>query len=356
MNRSSLGFNEYAARIPSALPAKGLFARVIAEHRTEYEIVDAETLIAVVRGSFHRDEEFPKVGDWVRYAPTEGGGAVIEEILPRLTVIARKENDASARQVIATNVDRMLVVQGLDGDFNLRRIERYLVLAKQSGCEPIVVLTKSDIAKNPDAAIAQVKEIAPDVTVVAIAITEGIGTDAIRALLPARQTAVLVGSSGAGKSTLLNALLGADAMRTQEVRAYDSRGRHTTTHRELFIIPGGSLVIDTPGMRELGILPSDDAANEAIFAKVAAIVLECRFPDCDHDKSVGCAVIAAIEKGLIDPSQFVAYQRILREQEFEATRMSAEAERTRLAEMHARQKGYRKVQGRKYADQDDLAT
>ena len=349
MNKELLGFEDYVTRSGVRLADGALVARVIAEHKTEYAIVDAEELVAVVRGSFHRDEEFPKVGDWVTYSPTEGGGAVIETLLPRLAVIARKEVGSDKRQVIATNVDRMLVVQGLDGDFNLRRIERYLILARQSGCEPVIILTKSDVAKDAQASVAQVLEVAPGTRVHAISVTTGVGIETVRELLAPGRTAVLVGSSGAGKSTILNALLGSDAMRTQEVRADDSRGRHTTTHRELFVVPGGGLVIDTPGMRELGILPTDDSANEEIFAKVSDIILDCRYPDCDHEKSAGCAVQAAIADGTLDAKQFVAYHRILRDQAAALAKVSADAERERLAAMHKLTKGVRKVMNDKRA-------
>jgi ribosome biogenesis GTPase len=263
----------------------------------------------------------------VVYTPTTDTTAVIERILPRFTTIARKESNASAAQVLATNVDRMLVVQGLDSDFNVRRLERYLLLAHHSGCQAAVVLTKRDLCTDLDAKLAAVHAVNATVPVITTALTTGIGLDALQALLTQGETVVLLGSSGAGKSTIINALAGNDVQETAAVRSFDGKGRHTTTRRELFVTGTGGLVIDTPGMRELGILPSDTAASEELFEHIEELAAQCRFADCDHERSAGCAIQAALHDGSLDSKQLASYYRILEEQQREAARMAAAAQR-----------------------------
>lgn len=344
----------YKERLP--VPEGRRVARVIAEHRTEYDLFDQVQLLGVVRGSFHLNDRFPKVGDWVTYEPAEEGKAVIDEVLPRFTEIARKASGEDTIQVIAANVDLMLAVQGLDHDFNPRRLERYLILAKQSGCTPAVILTKSDLRKDVASAIAAVREIDEDVTVITVSVPRNEGVEEVRALLQPGMTAVMVGSSGAGKSTLLNALLREERMRTQEVRADDSRGRHTTTHRELFPLPNGSMIIDTPGMRELGLLPTRDTSRDEVYAAIVELINECRFADCDHDRSAGCRIKEAIESGEITEGSFQGYLKVLREEEFAEAKRSELLEINRLRETKAVNKTHKKIQQMKYGSQDQEAS
>jgi len=311
-----LAREHYLQRVGQELPARS--ARVIAEHRTEYALFDDEEMLGVVRGTFHRDGGFPKVGDWVAYDPAEEGKVVIEHVLPRFAEIARKASGEDAVQVIAANVDLMLAVQGLDQDFSPRRLERYLVLARQAACEPAILLTKSDLRDEAGTleALREVRAIDPEVRVITLSVPDGVGIDAVRELLRPGSTAVLVGSSGAGKSTLLNALLGEERQRTREVRAEDGKGRHTTTHRELFPLPGGSTVIDTPGMRELGVLPASETARDEVYAEVAELATACRFADCDHARSAGCRIREAIASGELPEGSFQGYAKMLREEGF----------------------------------------
>ena len=250
----------------------------------------------------HALTEPPAVGDWVLARPTDTDWPVVR-LLPRRTQFVRHASGLETRpQVIAANVDRVLVATGLDGDFSLRRLERYLLALATSGAAATIVLTKAD--QCPDAESYRVKAAALASTVVVSAHT-GEGMAALRALVPPGVTAALVGSSGVGKSTLVNALMGDERMTTGAVRAFDKKGRHTTTHREMFVVPGGGVVIDTPGMR--GLEPWADegtlAALDAMFAEVSAAADGCRYTDCDHEETPDCAVRAGAGNGTLSPER-----------------------------------------------------
>lgn len=275
----------------------------------------------------------PVAGDWVAVAarPAEGAGT-IHAVLPRRTQFQRRAPDSpQAVQVVAANVDVTLLVLALTADFNLRRLERYLAAAWQSGARPVVVLTKSDLDPDPSAALAAAAAVAVGAPVLTVSALSGAGLADLAELLPPGDTAAVLGSSGAGKSTLVNALAGGDRMATAAVRADDQRGRHTTTHRELVLLPGGALLLDTPGMRELGLIDVDDGLDAA-FDDIARLAGRCRFSDCRHDSEPGCAIREALDRGALDPARWRAFAKLQRElsrREHKDDRLARTAERRR---------------------------
>jgi ribosome biogenesis GTPase len=270
----------------------------------------------------------PAVGDWVALR-----GELAVALLPRRSAFTRTvAGRTSAAQVVAANLDTVLVVDALAGPTRARRVERYLAVAWSSGATPVVVLTKADLCDDVAAAVAEVQEEAIGVEVLAVSVRTGQGVDAVRALVGPGQTAAMVGPSGVGKSSLANALAGRTVAPTREVREADGRGRHTTTARELHVLPGGGLLIDTPGMRELGLY--DDEGVDAAYADVAELAAACRFRDCAHRTEPGCAVAAAVDDGRLDPARLVGWRKLQAEAHRQLLRADA---RARAAE-HARVK------------------
>ncbi len=273
----------------------------------------------------------PAVGDWVALR-----GELAVAILPRRTAFVRTmAGRSSGAQVVAANLDVVLVVDALSGETRLRRVERYLAVAWSSGATPVVVLTKADLCDDVAASVAEVAEDALGVEVLAVSSMTGDGLGAVRALLGPGRTAAMVGPSGVGKSSLANALAGETLAATREIRD-DGRGRHTTTARELHLLPGGGLLVDTPGMRELAL--HDDAEGiEAAFADVVELATACRFRDCGHRGEPGCAVSAAIDDGRLDPSRLVAWRKLQAENRRQLLRVDARAraeEKARLRSFH----------------------
>jgi ribosome biogenesis GTPase / thiamine phosphate phosphatase len=257
------------------------------------------------------------VGDWVALAE----GSVIAQILPRRTVFLRQAaGEREEAQVIAANVDRVFVVTSVEGDFNVRRLERYLLAVAGGGAEPIIVLTKADLLDDPSPIVVEAKPLA---RVVVTSALRDMGIDDLRALMPPGSTSVLVGSSGVGKSALVNRLLGKEVQREGHVRAHDKRGRHTTTRRELFALPNGGLVVDTPGMRELKVWQAADEDSEDAFEDVFGIAAGCKYRDCRHANEPGCAVREAIGTGALDPARVASFHKL-------------EAERARKEKRRAR--------------------
>jgi ribosome biogenesis GTPase / thiamine phosphate phosphatase len=296
-------------------------ARVAAQHRGAYVLwsADGELRARTAGRLFHAHEigaPLPAVGDWVGVA-SAGGAATIESILWRRSAFTRKEpGRSSADQVIAANVNTAFLLAGLDDDFSLRRIERYVATTWESGAEPVVVLTKTDICPDVHAAVLAVQSVAIAVPVVPVSNVTGEGLDGLGLYLQPGRTAVLLGSSGVGKSSLLNRLAGTDLMRTSELAA-DGTGRHTTSHRELVRLPGGALVIDTPGLRELQFWEGD---LSAAFEDIETLAGECHFRDCAHVREPGCAVLGAVDDGRLELDRLRSWRKFQRELESIAAR------------------------------------
>ena len=342
---TSLGWDEgWAAAFAPLAAGPGSTrqpARVIAAHRDAWIVATAAgdqdaTVSGRLRHEAVRPGDLPAVGDWVVVdaGTAPASRAVIHAVLPRRSAFRRSDDDGTiaSEQVLAANVDVALVVTGLDGDFNLRRLERYLAVAWAGGTTPVIVLNKLDTAADPSGQRLAAQAVAPGVDVRLIAARTGDGVAALAAdhLRPGR-TAVLLGSSGAGKSTLVNTLAGRDLMRTAEVRADDARGRHTTTHRELVRLPGGALLIDTPGIRSLGVAGAESGLDAA-FDDVANLAAACRFADCRHEGEPGCEVLVALADGRLDPGRLEAHRKLEREAAHVARsgdRLLREAERRR---------------------------
>jgi len=304
--------------------AQGLIpGRVIVQQRGLYRLVtDQGELAAEVSGRFaHQAAEagFPVAGDWVACAARPGeGAATIHALLPRSSLFLRRIAGPGAHtgQAVAANVDLALLTASLNADLNPRRLERYLATAWESGARPLVILTKADLCADLAARVAEIEAVAFGVEVHAVSAVTGQGLAAVADHLRPGLTAALLGSSGVGKSTLVNALAGAPLMAVGEIREDDARGRHTTTHRELIRLPSGALMLDTPGMRELGLWEAE-AGLAAVFGDVEreidALAADCRFRDCHHEAEPGCAVQAALEDGRLDPGRFRSWRKLQRE-------------------------------------------
>ena len=300
-------------------------ARIAAQHRGSYVVwsEDGELRARAAGRLFYAHEigaPLPAVGDWVALERGDGEQATITSILARRTAFVRKHaGDDSTEQVLAANVDAAFLLAGLDDDFSLRRLERYIAIAWESGAEPIVLLTKTDLCADVPAAVLAVETVAIAVPVYPVSNVTGEGVDELGVHLSPGRTVVLLGSSGVGKSTLLNRLAGTELMRTAEVAA-DGTGRHTTTHRELVRLPSGALVIDTPGLRELQFWEGN---LSAAFEDIEALALECRFRDCAHQREPGCAVLAAVDDGRLELDRLRSWRKLQRELESIAARTDA---------------------------------
>jgi ribosome biogenesis GTPase len=313
--------------------------RIAGQERTRYTVctefgATAAEVSGRLRFEARAPADFPVVGDWVALsAATALEPAVIQAVLPRKTAFSRNAAGRVAEaQVLAANVDTVFIVAGLDHEFNPRRIERYVVAAWDSGATPVLVLNKADICPDVEAHVGQALDTAPGVPVVPVSAKEGSGLGSLTPHLSPGTTVVLLGPSGVGKSSLVNRLAQADLQVVAAVREADGKGRHTTTARELIPLPGGALLIDTPGLRELQ-LAADESGLDAAFDDIAALAERCRFSDCRHDQEPGCAVKQAMERGELPPSRLASFRRLQRELRRAAVRRSlreAQVERTRI--------------------------
>jgi ribosome biogenesis GTPase len=327
---------------PGLLPA-----RVIIQQRGLYVVVCAlGEMTASLSGRFMRDAaegDFPVAGDWVAVAarPNEGR-ATIRQLLPRAGVFRRRAAGPGAprAQVVAANVDIALLLASLNADLSARRMERYLAAAWEGNADPVIVLTKSDVCDDVEPLRAAIEAVAFGVPVHVISALTGDGLAVLAQHLTVGKTAVLLGSSGVGKSTLVNALAGKTLMHTQAIVEGDSLGRHTTTHRELILLPSGALILDTPGMRELGLWEADSGVSTA-FADVETLAAACRFQDCRHGSEPGCAVQAALADGSLDRARWNSFGKLQRELAFEERKNDPRARAEARKVWLRRSKNYR---------------
>jgi ribosome biogenesis GTPase / thiamine phosphate phosphatase len=325
------GWNDrFAAAFAEIAAAGRIPARVVLEHTHIYRVAieDGETLARVSGRLRHRAgirSEFPAVGDWVALEPVADGDARIHALLPRVSRFSRRAaGDATEEQVVAANIDVVFLVGGLDRDFNPRRLERYLVVAWESGATPVILLNKADLVDAPEQYADQVRAIAPGVDVHALSARDPQTLDVVRQYLSVGRTAALLGSSGVGKSTIVNRLVGFDLLRTQDVRLTDHRGRHTSTARQLVLLESGGILIDTPGMRELQLWESGDALGDT-FADIVSTAASCRFRDCRHLQEPGCAVRAAVASGTVPAARLESFHKLAAEREHQERQLDARA-------------------------------
>jgi ribosome biogenesis GTPase / thiamine phosphate phosphatase len=319
---NDLGWTEILEKAFEPYRSAGLApARVALEHNHVYRVLttEGESLAETAGRIKHRAagrHELPVVGDWVALRPDPAHGrGVIRAVLPRRSAFSRKvAGRETAEQVVAANIDTVLVVFGLDRPVNARAIERYLVLARRSRTDPVIVLNKIDLVADLAAAVGEATAAAGDAQVIPISTREGHDVDAILALLARGRTLALLGPSGAGKSSIVNRLVGRELLPTGDVRDWDVRGRHTSVHRQLVVLDSGGLIIDTPGMRELQLWDVDEAVQET-FDDVASLAGACRFRDCRHEQEPGCAVKAGVETGTLDAARYEGYLKLQREHE-----------------------------------------
>jgi len=306
-----LGELGFRPELAEALEAHQLPARVAVEHRGQYVVYSERGELRVrVPGRLRYEGADVAVGDWVAVADD----AVIQAVLPRRSAVVRNAAGfATTAQTLAANVDVAFVVTSIGPDVEPRRIERYLVSIWETGATPEIVLTKADRLEDPWPLVAEVESVALGVPVHVVSAVTGQGCDALRARLQPGTTAVLLGSSGVGKSTLVNLWAGEELLATNETRADDDEGRHTTTHRELILLPGGGIVIDTPGLRELQLWDVGQEALDATFADVEELAADCRFNDCSHSSEPGCAVLAALASGELARERFESWRKLQRE-------------------------------------------
>lgn len=314
-------------------------ARIAAEHKGRYSILlNEQFLSAEITGKMmfaaETRKDYPAVGDWVAVQLYDADSpSIIHHVLPRRTVLSRKSSGREIEeQIIATNMDIVFVVQGLDNNFNLRRLERFLVIAAQSGAVPVILLSKTDLLSEEQlkAMLHEVQTISDTVATISYSAKTLYHVDEIKKLITPDSTVCFIGSSGAGKSTLINRLIGREKLHTQEVRESDSRGKHTTTHRELIPLMNGGCVIDTPGLREIGLWEVNGSIEET-FPDIAELGLQCKFTNCTHAHEPGCAVQAEIDNGNLDIERYENFLKLKKEAEFLESKTSVTKQQERKA-------------------------
>lgn len=317
--------------------------RICAEYKEGYKLFsENDELTAVVSGKFRNDsksrEDFPAVGDWVLFEiVNEGEKAIIRKILPRKSKFSRKvAGKETQEQIIASNVDFAFIVCALNYDFNLRRIERYLSLIWQSGATPVIILSKTDLCTDVQTKIAEVENIAFGVDIHAISNISSDGINVLQKYFSNNKTVVLIGSSGVGKSSLINNLAKENVMNVSVLRSNIEKGRHTTTHKQMLILPDGGLIIDTPGIRELQLWDAENGISHT-FSDIEEIIKFCKFNDCTHTNEPGCAVKKAIKEGLLDVDRLNNYLKVQKEQEYltnRQTQSAAKVEKDKWKSIH----------------------
>lgn len=291
---------------------------------------DREPLSAVLKGSaFYKDagfQEYPAIGDIVAAWENPAGESIIHRVLERKSKFVRltagsigAHSDNTARQLVAANFDTIFLMESLNQDFNVRKMERYLVTAKESGGTPVIVLTKADVCGNVEEKVREMEEVAAGVSVFAVSAKDGAGMEQLAAYVQPGKVIAVTGSSGIGKSTLINTLAGKEVMATSEIRESDDRGRHTTTHRQIIPLENGAMIIDTPGMRQLGLWSTGEGIDSS-FEDILELAGQCRFSDCHHEKEPGCAVQAAIKEGSLPEGRLKSFRKLEREARHSAAR------------------------------------
>lgn len=323
MNIEDIGYNPFFEASRKKLVLRGLLiARVTSEHRGAYWVRgrDGECLAKITgKRMFQASsrEDYPAVGDWVAISALPDHRAVIHAILPRQTIIKRKYNAQNETQVIAANVDIAFVVESVDRDYNLNRFERYFAIAKDGGVQPAIILNKVDLATEDalNEKKEQIKKRFGDIDFILTSTKDGEGLVALREYIEKGKTYCFLGSSGVGKSSIINALLGGDAIRTGSISAYSGRGQHVTTRREMYFLENGGMVIDNPGMREVGVADIDQGIDD-LFEEITTLAGDCKYIDCTHAHEPGCAVLAALAAGRLDKGRYMNYFNLKKEVEY----------------------------------------
>ncbi len=290
-------------------------ARVAVEYKGMYKLyTEAGEALAEITGRMRYNNQFPAVGDWVVIDLQDNDDrAIIHKILPRKSKFSRRAAGTDTKeQIVAANINTVFIVTSLNQDFNLRRLERYLTIAWDSGAKPVIVLSKADLCEKQEAKKTEVETVAFGVPIHIVSALTDEGLDELKKYLNRGKTAAFLGSSGVGKSTIINKLLGQEKMDVSQIRVSDGRGRHTTTHRELIVLENGGIVIDTPGMREIQLWDGSDGINES-FEDIKKIAKDCKFNDCLHDSEPGCAVKIAIKEGKLSKARLESYRKLKRE-------------------------------------------
>ena len=341
---------EISEKVKGIDPAEFSIGRITQEHRERYIVSDGENeydaeITGNLRFSARSRSDFPAVGDWVVIKTYNNDQAIIHSVLPRKTALSRQAvGKAAEEQIICANVDVAFIVQAIINNFNINRLERYLTICNSSGIEPVLIISKTDLSDEAEIARAQSTLEKRDSKVRYILLSNETkeGLDQILNLIQKRKTYCVLGSSGVGKSTLINNLLNNDLLKTGQISHSTNKGKHITEHRELFVLENGGIIIDNPGMRELGITDNDEGL-ETTFQGISDIAKKCKFPDCSHTSESGCAVIDAVEKGLIDKDSYYNYLKLRKEQaRFQTT----------VSEKRKKDKIFGRIQKNFYRDSD----
>ena len=327
MELSEFGWNGEFEEKFQEFEVKGFLpARIIGSNRLIYRLFSEDgELLGKLSGNFRFNcqskGDYPTVGDWIAFKPSNHKGFVsIKGVLDRKSKFSRKvAGKVYDEQIIASNIDTIFIISGLDQDFNIRRLERYVILAAESNAEFVFILNKADLCKDTGDIITQIKSLFPNISVYALSALNNQGLEQLNQYIKPGETIVFLGSSGVGKSTIINCLLGEEKLKTGHVSTYDGRGRHITSSKNIILLPGGGLVIDTPGLRELQILSSGDGLNNA-FSDIEQISEKCKYRNCKHVNGPGCAVLTAVTEGIISEERLNNYQKLTREIDYNLSR------------------------------------
>jgi ribosome biogenesis GTPase len=352
MELNDLGYNQTTEETVGELNQHEGFelGRVIIEHRERYTVQTTEHIFqAEITGSLRYSAEsrtdFPAVGDWVKLSVFDEDAAIIIEVLPRFSVLERQSvGRKGEQQIIAANVDVAFIVQAVGHDFNLNRLERYLAICSASSIQPIVIVSKTDLITKEEiqATIDSVKKRTSGLSVIPISNETQSGYDELKSCITKGNTYCVLGSSGVGKSSLINNLLQNTKMEVSDISSSTSKGRHTTSHRELIVLPEGGVIIDTPGMRELGVTGSQESIEQT-FDQITELTRRCKFKDCSHTEELGCAVIEALESGELDQELYENYHKLIREQAHYSSTVAERREKDKKMG-----KLYKRIQEEKY--------